>query len=338
MLYTVTPIQGPTDQAVIKPKEDTSVFLANIGFTPLRYSRYINNEANWEAEIKGGILAPVKADDIVMPQVPGYAPLTVEDAFVHGTHDRGGKIIGFVHDAEYLRYPQSYDRKTWVEYLGSYDALMVNTPEERRQIIASGVTIPIVVTGPWGYVQPIGTRRPHFAKTIHYAGNLVEWKGGFMANIPAALDVKLYGSSDGNSELGYDIAASVERMGSFSQEALALAMDSGFGLVWDENSTHHYNDYALINMPHKLSLYLSLGLPVIAKKGSQVGNFVAANHVGIVVDDLEDLVPVMEAMNEDKYNQPVDLVKPMEDLIRTGRHTQLAALRAIMAVNEITEY
>lgn len=71
MLYTVTPIQGPTDQAVIKPKEDTAVFLGNIGFLPLRYSRYINNEDHWETEIKGGILAPVQAGDIVIPQVPG---------------------------------------------------------------------------------------------------------------------------------------------------------------------------------------------------------------------------------------------------------------------------
>ena len=338
MLYTVTPIQGPTDQAVIKPKEDTAVFLGHIGFLPLRYSRYINNEDHWETEIKGGILAPVQAGDIVIPQVPGYAPLTVEDAFVHGTHDRGGKVIALVHDAEYLRYPKSYDRKTWVEYLGSYDALLVNTPEEKRQVLASGVNLPIVVTGPWGYIQPIGSRQPHFSKTIHYAGNLVEWKGGFMANIPAGLDVKLYGSSDGNSDLGYSIADSVERMGSYSQEALALSLDNGFGLVWDENSSHHYNDYAMINMPHKLSLYLSLGLPVIAKKGSQVGNFVAANHVGIVVDDMEALVPVMAAMDEAHYNELLAAVKPMEALVRSGRHLQLAALKAIMAVNGISEY
>lgn len=338
MLFSVTPMQGPTDQAVIKPKEDTAKFLGELGCVPLQYTRYISNEDNWVTEIKGGILAPVLSDAIVISQVPGYASLKVEDQFVHGTHERGGKIIAFVHDAEFLRYPQTNPVQTWKEYLNSYDVVMVNTPEEKRRVAAAGVIRPIIETGPWGYIQPISPRDPQFSRTIHYAGNLVEWKSGFMANVPEKLKIRLYGSRDGDADLGYTIAKSVKRMGSFSQERLALALSNGFGLVWDENSKHQYTEYAMINMPHKLSLYLSLGLPVIAKKGSEVGNFVDANHLGIVVDDLADLVPIMNDMTEDSYRAMADGIKPMERLIRTGRHTQLAALRAIVAASGSTEF
>ncbi|MCI1987398.1 MAG: galactofuranosyltransferase [Lactobacillus sp.] len=337
-VYSVTPMQMPTDQAVIKPKEDVAILLAQAGITPLYYSRYVSwNDDNWASQIKG-MLATVVAGDVVIYQTPTYAAPEVEAMIISQTHEQGAKIIGFVHDVEYLRYPQSYNREEGVAFLNSFDALMINTKQMRDQVVDSGVTVPIVEVGPWGYVQPFPKRRPQFSKDIHYAGNLVEWKAGFLQNLPADLHVLLYGSADGDDNLGFDLAPGVERMGSYSQEKLAMALDHGFGLIWDCSSNDEYNPYALINMPHKFSLYMSLGLPVIANANSAIGTFVQANGVGIVVNTMAELAERMAALDEDEYNAIADRVAVMSDLVRTGRHLQLGALNAVLTVNNVVPF
>lgn len=337
-VYSITPMQMPTDQAVIKPKEDVAILLAQAGIRPLYYSRYVSwNDDHWASQIKG-MLATVVKDDVVIAQTPTYAAPEVETMIVDQTHEQGAKIVGFVHDVEFLRYPQSYDQQAGVDFLNSFDALMINTKQMRDQVVAAGVIVPIVEVGPWGYVQPFPKRRPKFSKDIHYAGNLVEWKAGFLQNLPADLHVLLYGSADGNQDLGFELAPGVERMGSYSQEKLAMALDHGFGLIWDCNAHDEYNPYALINMPHKFSLYMSLGLPVIANANSAIGTFVQTNGVGIVVNTMADLPQRMAALDEAAYNEIADRVSVMADLIRAGRHLQLGALNAVLTVNNVVPF
>lgn len=54
---------------------------------------------------------------------------------------------------------------------------------------------------------------------------------------------------------------------SLAAEELPGALVQSFGLVWDGNSmdtcTGNYGSYLRINDPHKVSLYLSSGLPII---------------------------------------------------------------------------
>lgn len=333
MNYIISPIQAPTDQAVLKPKMDVSHFLAEIGFHELFLSRYVNyNDENWRSEILG-MIATVRRGDVVVYQTPTYAVPEVEDAVVELVHNQHAKLIAFVHDVEYLRFPQWYDRAHNLQFLKSFDALIVGTAAIRDQLQQDGVDLPMIPSGPWGYQQPIAYRAPKFSHTLHYAGNLVAWKGGFLQNVDASLKIKVYGSADGEADLPYTPAPNVELLGSYHQEELGLALQDGFGLIWDADQNDHFSDYAKVCMSHKFSLYLSLGLPIVTYAQSAIGQYVKANGLGIVVDSLTELPAILAGVDEAQYAALVNRVATMSDLVRTGRHNQLAALQAVLAVS-----
>lgn len=55
-----------------------------------------------------------------------------------------------------------------------------------------------------------------------------------------------------------------------------------------------------------------------------------------MVDHLNQLPDVTAAQTEATYGPLVDQVKALTALIRAGRHTQLAALKAVLAAHDIT--
>lgn len=339
MNFIITPLQGPSDQAAIKPKEDVAYFLHQIGFQTLWYNRFVKFEGDgdWGVRIRG-MLSPVHAGDTVIYQTPTYADINIEKYIIQVVHERQAKIAALVHDVEYLRYPQNYDRAELLDYLNRFDVVMVSTRPMGAQIKADGVVKPIVLSGPWGYVEPMVYRQPRYSRTIHYAGNLIAWKSGFLKNIPADLDVQVYGSENGNTNISYPLGSGVTYQGSLSQERLALALDRGFGLIWDADQDDHYAAYARINQSHKFSLYLALGLPVIANRDSAIGQYILENHLGLVVDSMPQLVAAMAKVDEAAYTKMVTQVRAVADVIREGRHTQLAALKAVMAAQGLTPY
>ncbi|NVO87746.1 galactofuranosyltransferase [Lactobacillus rhamnosus] len=332
MEYIISPLQPDTDQATVKAKMDTAYFFGKIGFRELFLSRYVLwNDEHWRSEILG-MISTVTKGDVVVFQVPTYADPAVEKAVVELVHKQGAVIIAFVHDVEYLRFPDSYDKNEVLNFLKSFDALIVGTQLVKETLANDGVTIPMIPSGPWGYRQPIAYRRPGFSKVLHYAGNFVDRKAGFLQNVPENIHIKVYGSADGSTDLPFDLAASVEYLGSYRQEELALALNDGYGLIWDENKDHQYDPYARINMTHKLSLYLSLGLPVVAFNQTAIGRYVSENGLGIAIDSLDNLANIIDGITEDDYNRMADKVASISGLIRSGRHNQMAALQTVLAV------
>lgn len=337
MNYIISPLQAASDQAVVKPKEDVAHYLQQIGFQPLWYNRFIKFEGDgdWAGRIEG-MLGPVQAGEVVIYQTPTYADITIEKYIIEAVHQRHAKIVAFVQDVEYLRYPELYPKVEWLDYLNSFDVVMVSTTPMAAAIKADGVKRPIIISGPWGYVEPMTYHQPSFSRTLHYAGNLMKWKSGFLRHVPASLDVQVYGSENGQTNLSYPLGPGVTYRGTMSQAELGLTLTNGFGLIWDEDDQGHYAAYARINQAHKFSLYLALGLPVIANRESAIGAYIEQNQVGLVIDHLTQLPDVMAAQTEATYGPLVDQVKALSALIRAGRHTQLAALKAVLAAHDIT--
>ncbi|MDK7183245.1 galactofuranosyltransferase [Lacticaseibacillus rhamnosus] len=332
MIYVISPLQLPTDEATLKAKTDVAHFFGEIGFRELFLSRYVKwNDEHWRSEILG-MISTVGEEDVVIYQIPTYADPEVESAVVELVHKQKAKIIAFVHDVEYLRFPDQYDKNQVIGFFNSFDGLIVGTEIVKQRLAEDGVNVPMIPSGPWGYVQPIAYRRPTFSQNIHYAGNLVPRKAGFLQNVPDGLHFKVYGSADGNPDLPYSLSSSVEYLGSHRQEELGLALNNGYGLLWDADTENKMDPYSKINMTHKFSLYLSVGLPVIAYNQSAIGRYVNANGLGIVIDSVENLPNIIQGITEDDYNHIVDKVASISGLIRSGRHNQMAALQAVLAV------
>jgi hypothetical protein len=156
---------------------------------------------------------------------------------------------------------------------------------------------------------------------VAIAGNLNADKAKYLSHLGAVTSVewKLFGN-------GYDRTkiqgANIQYIGSFNPEELPNKFNQSFGLVWDGDSTDTcsgpFGEYLRVNNPHKLSLYLASGLPVIIWSQAAEAQFVVDKGVGVLVDSLTDVPKMLASITEDQYRNLVDGACRMSAKLRRG--------------------
>lgn len=176
----------------------------------------------------------------------------------------------------------------------------------------------------WLYLLPmdyqVGTL-PALGKPVQviFAGNLS--KSAFLSQLyllqNATYSIRLYGG-------GYTPDMAVEGFisyyGSFRPDSPLIEGD--WGLVWDGCSLDacagEAGEYLRISAPHKLSLYLSVGIPVIVWKEAAIASFVESNHLGIAVSNLYEVEARLKEISEDEYASIKADVHSMAMKVRSG--------------------
>ena len=110
--------------------------------------------------------------------------------------------------------------------------------------------------------------------------------------------------------------------GSFKPEELPGKMEGNFGVVWDgvwadtcEGNTGQYLKY---NNPHKVSLYLASGLPVIIWDQAALADFILRNRVGITVSNLDEIWERLNALSAEEYRTMCTNAEKIGEKIRNG--------------------
>ena len=174
--------------------------------------------------------------------------------------------------------------------------------------------------------------------SIAIAGNLAKVKAGYIPKIfdeghNQGLEVNLFGTryeDDGiNKNLIYH--------GAFPPEELAAHLKGDFGLVWDGleavTCAGNTGNYLRYNNPHKASMYLSAGMPVIVWSEAAIADFVLANGVGITVDSLYDLEDRINSISPAEYEILCQNAQEISKKLRNGYYTSSAIEKAIIAFN-----
>ncbi|GAB4091729.1 hypothetical protein [Flaviaesturariibacter terrae] len=111
--------------------------------------------------------------------------------------------------------------------------------------------------------------------------------------------------------------------GVFPASELPARVEGSFGLVWDGDSDLQLagalGNYARYISPHKLSLYILAGLPVICQRETAAARLVAACNIGIAVDSMEEIASRLPGISEEDYAAMRQRMKPLADRISTGR-------------------
>lgn len=160
---------------------------------------------------------------------------------------------------------------------------------------------------------------------VHFAGNLSREKSEFIYSGLAKmsrLHIKLYGNNFDshfeNSQLDYQ--------GSYPPDILPLKLQGGFGLVWDGNSVTtcdgNYGRYLRFNNPHKTSLYLAAGIPVVVWDKAAVADFVIREKVGITISSLEEMQATLEKITEQDYIQLRNNAKQISNKLKSGYYSK----------------
>ena len=143
----------------------------------------------------------------------------------------------------------------------------------------------IVILEIFDYLSDSPINEKNFANNIIIAGNLDSSKSAYLGEIQnvSNLNFDLYG-------LNYKDNASpnIAYHGAFKPEELSEQFTSGFGLVWDGTSIDtcdgNTGNYLRYNNPHKLSLYISSGVPVVIWKEAALATFVKEKGLGLCVN------------------------------------------------------
>ena len=107
-------------------------------------------------------------------------------------------------------------------------------------------------------------------------------------------------------------------------------MVNGFGLVWDGNSADtcsgNTGDYLRYNNPHKLSMYLASGLPVIIWSQAAEAPLVLEKGVGIAVSSLREIPEVLSGVDAVRYGKMRERVLALSGELRSGYYTKRAII------------
>ena len=242
-------------------------------------------------------------------------------------------VIALVHDIEELRKTlyDSYHIKEFEDMLGYADCFIVHNDRMKAFLMSKGISEERIVSlGIFDYLMKEERSEPEFSKNVLIAGNLEAEKAGYIKGLGELnrVQFELYGPNF-NPE---HERPNIHYNGSFPSEELPERLGSGFGLVWDGDSIRtcdgNAGEYLKYNDPHKLSLFLALGLPVFVWKQAAVADFVRERQVGFCIDSLLEMQDILSGVDRDSYHRLAENVKAVSEELRNGDYLKNAVRRA----------
>ncbi len=252
------------------------------------------------------------------------------------------KIILIIHDVESLRFPEKAARLLPIErqLFALANVLIVhNDAMKERLQISHGVSADkMTCLGIFDYLcegDTVGAQ-PDFERTLLIAGNLHPEKSGYiyhLGQLDGDIRIHLYGAHFCADEA----ADTLVYQGTFSPDELVQQLRGNFGLVWDgpvtETCAGQTGDYLRINNPHKISLYLAAGFPVIIWKRAALACFVTDNGLGLAVDSLDELPSLFDALSAEDYRQLTARAAAFGARLREGEFIR----RAVQAAQNLMQ-
>ena len=278
--------------------------------------------------------AGLKKGDLLFIQYPTIEHSIFLASVFRDLRKRGVKIIFLIHDLEFIRLAvagnenmtKTKSRRLELEQRALHfgnriivhnNAMidkMVELGFDRRKLVSLDI---------FDYLIPeftddfISDRMMEKDKPVIIAGNLRKHKAVYVYSLPDTVRFNLFGvdyEDEGKENIDY--------RGSFLPDELPRNLDGSFGLVWDGDRVDTcegvYGRYLRINNPHKTSLYLASGFPVIIWKEAALAEFVRENRVGIEVESLYDIPEAIQRLSKEEYDELTRNVLELSKKLREG--------------------
>lgn len=249
---------------------------------------------------------------------------------------RGNKVV-IVHDLNGLRFKDKNRENQDITFLKQCAMVISQNKKMSEYLKKKGINEKKLINlDVFDYLLS-NTTKNNMVKDydVCFAGNLAK-STFFQTNTKelAGLRISLFGA-------GYDgkqATNTIEYCGKFKAEEIHLHLNGRFGLVWDGSSIDtcdgDYGEYLRYNTPHKMSLYLAAGIPIIAWKDSAIAPFIGENGLGITVDSLRELPNLLETIEEEDYQSMLNQVDIWREKLIHGKIFENALRQAIQQVEE----
>ncbi|RYZ24016.1 MAG: hypothetical protein EOO16_02805 [Chitinophagaceae bacterium] len=178
------------------------------------------------------------------------------------------------------------------------------------------------------FLAPVAGRDRAPEPSLCFAGNLE--KSPFVGQLGAlpGLRFHLYGA--GTPFL--PLADNCHHHGTYAPAQLPGLVKGAFGLVWDGTGIDGHEGalgtYARWISPHKLSLYILAGLPLVCHSASAAAQLADKYGIGISVNSLYEVEERIAGVSSPAYAAMRDRMRALAPAIATGGRLR-AALRAL---------
>ena len=270
---------------------------------------------------------------IQYPYYPGFVNTVLFAVLAFGKKIKKYELTLLIHDVFGLRY-EKFDTdegknvmRKELERMQIFDRIICHN--ERMYDLFNSVlpSDTYKILGPFDYLydKPIKTPEYMSNPTVIIAGNLRKDKSGYVYDLVklSGMRINLYGMHYEGKE-----SENVSYKGKFPPDELIEHLEGNFGLVWDgeslETCTGIYGRYLKYNNPHKFSLYLAAGIPVIVWSQSALADYVKKNNVGLCVENLEELGNIFSKLQKKDYEQMTANVLKVREEIISGAHLKNA--------------
>lgn len=225
------------------------------------------------------------------------------DSIVKPFKHKGVKIEYIVHDIPSIRYGHKLSKED-KKLLNLADILYVHTDSMKSLLKSNGITSQMKVITLFDYYTNDPYSNIISFKSIAFAGNLLKSKflhRWIEANNVVKWQLFLYGK---NHDFDLSKSNNVNYKCSFKPDHVGV-IEAGWGLVWDGDDYNtcsgFLGEYLRYNSSHKVSLYLTCGIPVICWIHSALASWVREQNVGITIESMLQIDDTLQSISIEDY-------------------------------------
>lgn len=282
------------------------------------------------------LIARVRSTDIVLLQHPIVGRL--EKRLIRRLCGRC-RTIALVHDLDIIRNQENleYDDLT---FLSHFDVIVSQNHKMQEYVAdkiprARHVSIDLFDYLTTREAQVTWSASP---ERLYIIGNLNPEKAGYLYAIQGVkLPIWAYGPNCETQKL----PARVAWKGVLDMHNPSFGAIDGFGVVWDGVSADGlegvWGRYLVYNTPHKLSMYMMLGMPVIVPSASAVAHFVVESGIGFAVESLHEADDLVASISPSAWDSLRQNVLAARRGIMGGAYTRRALQKALTILDAVRD-
>lgn len=326
-----------------KAKTDIELTLERMGAVNLglKQTRNRNKLYDFVRNLVGVAYALLRCrkGDVVVLQYPVKKYF---DSICRFVRWRGGYTVAIIHDLGCFRRKR-LTVKQEILRLNLANVIIAPNAYQQQWLADRGCRAHITIYGLHDYLteqikaytyEELIKRPKSKHHTLCFVGNLSEKKNGYLYELGRKLThthLHLFG----NHFSKVAAAACADRLcyhGFGYDEDIIRARVADFGLSWYgdlcDGARGDLGEYMEINNPHKISLYLRCGMPVILWSKAGLAKVVEQEGIGICVDSLGEIEARLDALTDEQYRTMLKNVARVAAEIAAGQSCRKAVRAA----------
>ncbi len=340
--YQIVEVKEKFQHAGSKAREDATFFAEEYGFTPI----YINCPPLENFSLKTKIVRQLKIFSnwtIAFLKIKNHSVIFIQNPFYHRQLGRDSylkllksikkcKIVSLIHDVERLRGDMwgEDNNHEFMFMLKNSDYFIVHN-DIMKEYFATALNVTperLVSLEIFDYnfnSKKANTSCP--SAELVLAGNLGKKKSVYiymLKKLNDGLKINLYGPNyEDDSEND-----NVKYLGSFPPDEVPNVLNGKFGLIWDGDSldccSGQTGNYLRYNNPHKTSLYIVSGIPIVIWKEAAMARFVEKENIGITINSLSEIKEKINALSDTEYAIMKENTYKISEKLKSGYYLKTA--------------